>query len=236
MGRSITLPAFSNEEFIKAHILLASRVATMMGRKLEEGDWSYVYCTAKNIPNKGWSNLNIDVMYQGLGVEHKMLCVKSNKSIKDFCGTSPMHPAATRSIRIPTTEDDPTKIAQDILHQYALLIEQRRQRIAQDAPNTEPDLRTGWLLWQESLREFLYFEEELRPPRPDDYWAEWKESGGGTRKTSRNLWVYERETGRKRYSITTSAGAKFNPTLMCLRRMIPTFTIFVSRVRQSRVV
>lgn len=144
----------------------------MMGRKLEEGDWSYVYCTAKNIPNKSWSNLNIDVMYQGLGVEHKMLCVKSNKSIKDFCGTSPMHPAATRSIRIPSTEDDPTKVAQDILHQYALLIEQRRQRIAQDAPNTEPDLRTGWLLWQESLREFLYFEEEMQPPRPDNYWAE----------------------------------------------------------------
>ena len=44
----------------------------MMGRKFEEGDWADVYCTAKNIPNRGWSNLNIDVIYNGLGVEHKM--------------------------------------------------------------------------------------------------------------------------------------------------------------------
>jgi hypothetical protein len=49
------------------------------------------------------------------------------------------------------------------------------------------------------------------PPNPGDYWAEWKESGGGTRKLSKNLWVYESETSRKRYSITTSAGAKIQP-------------------------
>lgn len=67
-----TLPAFSQEEFAKAHTLLASRVAGMMGRKFEEGDWSYVYHTAKNIPASGWSNLRIDVIYQALGVEHKM--------------------------------------------------------------------------------------------------------------------------------------------------------------------
>ncbi len=74
-----------------------------------------------------------------------------------------------------------------------------------------PDMRVGWILWQVSLREFLYFEEEMLPPNPDDYWAEWKESGGGTRKTSKNLWVYEKETNRKRYSITTTAGAKIQP-------------------------
>ena len=42
----------------------------MMGRKLEEGDWAEVYCRAKGLPNQGWSNLNIDVMHEGLGVEH----------------------------------------------------------------------------------------------------------------------------------------------------------------------
>jgi hypothetical protein len=39
----------------------------------------------------------------------------------------------------------------------------------------------------------------------------WVESGGGSRKGSRNLWVYERKTGVKRFSITTQAGAKIQP-------------------------
>ena len=57
----------------------------------------------------------------------------------------------------------------------------------------------------------MYFEEEMLAPVPEDYWAEWRESGGGARKASRNLWVYENETGRKRYSVTTQAGAKIQP-------------------------
>lgn len=206
-----TLPAFSKEEFVKAHTLLASRVATMMGRKFEEGDWSYVYCTAKNVPDSGWSNLNIDVMHKSLGVEHKMLCVRSKKSIKEYCGTRLMHPALTRSIRIPSTDADPTEVARDVLHQYAELVQQRRQKVAENASGIEPDMRVGWLLWQESLKEFLYFEEEMLEPNVNDYWAEWRESGGGARKTSKNLWVYESETGKKRYSITTTAGAKIQP-------------------------
>jgi hypothetical protein len=203
-----TLPAFSADEQAIAHTLLASRVASMMGRKFEEGDWASVYHATKGIPNRGWSNLNIDVMHAGLGIEHKMLCVQSNKSLKEHCGTALMHPAATRSIRIPSLDADPTEIAADILRQYATLIQQRRRKVVEDSPNREPDMRVGWLLWQESLKEFLYFEQEMLEPNPDDYWAEWRESGGGARKASRNLWVYERETGRKRYSITTSAGAK----------------------------
>ena len=211
MRRPKTLNVFSEAEFANAHRSLASRVAIMMGRKFEEGDWSYVYCSAKNIPNKGWSNLHIDVMYESLGVEHKMLCVKSNKTIKEYCGTRLMHPSATRSIRIPSTEGDPTETAQEILQQYAELIEQRRQRVAENAPGKKPDMRTGWLLWQVNLVEFLYFEEEMLPPDPDDYWAEWHERRSGNRKPSKNLWVYEKETGIKRYSITTTAGAKIQP-------------------------
>ena len=75
-----TLPAFTKEEYHNAHILLASRVATMLGRKLEEGDWAEVYCKAKNIPIQGWSNLSIDILHKGLGVEHKMLCKPSDKT------------------------------------------------------------------------------------------------------------------------------------------------------------
>ena len=62
-----------------------------------------------------------------------------------------------------------------------------------------------------NLRQFLYFEEPIRAPNADDYTAEWVESGGGSRKGSRNLWIYEKATGKKRFSVTTSAGAKIQP-------------------------
>lgn len=182
----------------------------MMGRKLEEGDWSSVYCRAKAIPERRWSNLKIDVMHQGLGVEHKMLCVKSDRPIRSCCGERLMHPSATRSIRLPDSKDA-NEVMRGVLAQYGDLLAQRRVKLQEDAPQNQPDLRTGWMLWKESLTEFLYFEEEAIEPNPDDYHAEWKESGGGARKTSKNVWVYEKETGHKRYSITTSAGPKIQP-------------------------
>ena len=53
-----TLRAFSILQARKAKVLLAAKVANMMGRKFEEGDWSEVYCKAKDIPDSGWSNLH----------------------------------------------------------------------------------------------------------------------------------------------------------------------------------
>lgn len=183
-----------------------------MGRKLEEGDWAEVYCRAKDIPNRGWSNLSIDVIHEGLGVEHKMLCYRSNTSIAQACGETLMHPAATRSIRIPTGRLSAERAMRDILQQYAQLIEQRTEQVRKQAfAHTQPDMRTGWLLWQESLRQFLYFEEPMRVPDASQYMAEWVESGGGSRKSSRNLWIYEKASGKKRFSVTTSAGAKIQP-------------------------
>lgn len=108
-----TLPAFSDEEKKRAKLHLATQVAHMMGRKLEEDDWNKVYCAAKGIPHTGWSNLNIDVNYGGLGVEQKLLrCGSLNgRSIKEVCGLTMMHPAATRSIRI----DDVRLPANDVM-------------------------------------------------------------------------------------------------------------------------
>ncbi|MCX5977778.1 MAG: hypothetical protein NTV33_13425 [Coprothermobacterota bacterium] len=46
-------------------------------------------------------------------------------------------------------------------------------------------------------------------PIPEDYFAEWNERPArGARKAAKNLWVYERATGQKRFSVTTEAGAK----------------------------
>jgi hypothetical protein len=211
MKRPRTLPAFTEEEKQIAHHLLATRVAFMMGRKFEEGDWADIYCAAKNIPHRGWSNLEIDVMHGSLGVEHKMLCYRSRVNLLEACGKTLMHPAATRSIRVPA-ESSPDEAMKQVLKQYGELIQARRAKVReQSGTNETSDLRTGWLLWQESLRQFLYFEEEMLIPNPNHYTAEWVNSGGGGRKESKNLWVYERKTGIKRYSITTAAGAKIQP-------------------------
>ncbi len=184
----------------------------MMGRKLEEGDWSEVYCRAKDIPNRGWSNLNIDVIHLGLGVEHKMLCYRSNIDITQACGETLMHPAATRAIRIPPGRISAERAMREILQQYGARIRERTEKVRAEAPKgTKPDMRTGWLLWQESLRQFLYFEERMEAPNPEDYTARWVSSGGGARLASRNLWIYDRATNRKRFSVTTAAGAKIQP-------------------------
>jgi hypothetical protein len=145
----------------------------MMGRKFEEGDWSHVYCKAKGIPEARWSNLNIDVMHGRLGVEHKMLCYRSDADLAQAFGTTLMHPSATRSIRVPSLDSDPDEAMADILTQYGDLIQARRRKIEEQNLEDGPaDMRTGWLLWQESLRQFLYFEERMSEPDPAHYYAE----------------------------------------------------------------
>jgi hypothetical protein len=122
---STTLQAFSLAERDRVRILLATQVAEMMSRKLEEGDWAKIYCAAKGIPSAGWSNTDIDLMFGNIGVEQKMMCRRSDQPIQDACGTVIMHPAGTRAIRIPS-ESDATKSARIILQQYVDLIGRRR--------------------------------------------------------------------------------------------------------------
>lgn len=210
-----TVKAFTEEEAQRAKLFLATQVATMMGRKLEEGDWSLAYCDAKQIPQAGWSNLHIDVSHEGLGLEMKLLRVSSQlngRPIKSVCGTSLMHPAATRSIRIDDVKANPNTVMEDVFRQYAELIETRTRKVRQDAPNRTPDMRIGWLLWEDNLAEFLYFEERMLAPEASQYYAEWNDTGvRGARKSSRSLWIYEKATNKKRYSVTTSAGIKIQP-------------------------
>lgn len=207
------LSAFTESEYQKAHRLLALRVALMMGRKVEEEDWTSVYCAAKGIPRQSWSNLHVDVMHGSLGVEHKMLCYRSKPSLLQACGTRLMHPAATRALRINGIDTDPDDEMRNIFSQYGELIEARRHKVAErgEVSPDGVDLRIGWLLWQESLREFLYFEEEMKAPRPEDYYAQWVETRDGSRRGSKNLWIYEKSTGAKRFSLTTTAGIKLQP-------------------------
>lgn len=168
MPKMTTLPVFSADEAKRAKVLLATQVAVMMGRKLEEGDWGNVYSKAKGIPGGGWSNLHIDVNYRGLGVEHKLLrCTQLNgRPIKSVCGTTLMHPAATRSIRIDDVNAPAKGVMLDVFKQYAELIELRTAAVLKRAEGREKDMRIGWLLWEDNLTEFLYFEERMLPPNP----------------------------------------------------------------------
>src|SRR5207244_7387762 len=109
---------------------LATRVAYMMGRKMEEADWTEVYCAAKGIPKKGWSNLEIDVVHDGLGVEHKMLCIDNSPSLDSCYSQTLMHPSATRSIRIASLDADANEVMRDVFEQYAAVIDRRREKVA----------------------------------------------------------------------------------------------------------
>lgn len=206
------LPAFDQQEFELAHTLLSTRVAYMMGRKFEEGDWSYVYCKARGIEERPWSNLDIDIVNANQGIEQKMLCYRG-ENILSACGCTLMHPSLTRSIRLPSLDSDANTAMRDILTQYATFQNQRKENILKNSPGyTVADMRTGWLLWQKNLHEFLYFEERTQIPDPDDYFAQWTiNPSKGMRKSSKNLWIYEKDTGKKRFSVTTSAGAKIQP-------------------------
>src|SRR5215216_1647146 len=91
----ITLPIFSSDEVSEIARLLEGEVAAVGTGPWDLANWSKVYCAAKSIPAGAWSNLSIDVMHGHLGVEHKMLCFRSNLSIRSACGTVQMHPAGT---------------------------------------------------------------------------------------------------------------------------------------------
>jgi len=209
-----TLPAFTKSQYDLAKLFLATQVTTMMGRKLEEGDWSSVYCKAKGIPDTGWSNLNIDVNYMGLGLELKNLRISqlNGRSIKSVCGTTLMHPSATRSIRIDDVTADANDVMRDVFRQYGDLIDLRASKVKEASGGLEVDMRTGWLIWEDNLTEFLYFEEKMKAPNPDQYYAIWNDTAArGARKPSRSLWIYDRITEQKKYSVTTSAGIKIQP-------------------------
>lgn len=204
---SIPPPELSMQEQEVIKRLLAAKVVGMFGRKLEEADWTEVYCKARNLPLSGWSNLKLDVMLPGLGIEIKMLCVK-DVPIVNQCGSSLMHPAATRSISTPT--GDAQSAMKKVLKEYAELLASRRKSL-EDEFKQKAELRSGWLLWKRSLDEFLYFEESLTVPDFSNFSASWYEhSSKGARKKSKNLWIFD-EHGRKRYSVTTDRGVKIQP-------------------------
>ena len=192
-------------------LALTIRMAVGSG-KLEEGNWSAIYHKVRGVPDDQvpeWSNKPFrDFAWQGLGVESKLLC---KVRPRDQIGRSLMHPSATRTIDYDDTKDAET-CKEVVLRQFGAEMDRFRDRVAATCRSgNRPDLRWGVLLWSTSLLEFLYFEERLEVPNPADFWAEWHE-GNHRGNASRNLYIYDRETGNKRYSVTRPKnGAKIQP-------------------------
>lgn len=206
--------AFTPNQHADVHRLLAAMarlLRTLPRGHFEEYHWSSIYRTAKNVPSGAegdWSNLALnDLLHDGFGVEWKLL-----QRARPFAdqGKSLMHPAATRRLTFdPTSDAEEAK--EQILTQWAAEIEGFRERTKSTSKSGEADIRLGVLLWGSDLSQFLYFEEEMEPPNPDDFRAEWvdRQARGSA---TRNLYIFEKSTGQKRYSVTSpSKGAKLQP-------------------------
>jgi len=210
----MTLRAFSKDECTAAKSLLAARVAYMMGRKLEEGDWAHVYCKARGITVPDWSNLHADVTIPGLSLEHKMMRCSESQAIKEHCGTDMMHPALTRRVSLPDIAD-PNEAMAMVIKSYQRVLNERAGKAAAISKGKAVELRSGWLLYESSLTEFLYFEERTENLNPNKHKAVWKERavrGEGGRRGNKNLWIYHKATGRKIWSVTGGgSGTKIQP-------------------------
>jgi hypothetical protein len=210
----MTLPVFTDEEYTRAKRFLAARVAYMMGRKLEEGDWSHVYCKARGIEIPDWSNFEVDVEIPGLALELKMMCVSESMDIKDICGTRLMHPALTRKISLPANLKE-EKAMRSVIADYQRVLDDRLQRVAAISGDKPVELRSGWLIYESSLTEFLYFEESTLNLDPEKNWAVWKDKTKNTksrRRGNKNLWIHSLATKEKVWSVTGgTAGTKIQP-------------------------
>jgi hypothetical protein len=210
----MTLSVFTQDELTRAKLLLAARVAHMMGRKLEEADWGHVYTNARNLPRQGWSNLGADVTIPGLSLEHKMMRCSETQPIKSLCGTSMMHPALTRRVSLPNI-DDPMKAMREVIAGYQRVLDDRLAQVKAISKGKSVELRSGWLVYESSLSEFLYFEEGSENLDPSKHRAVWKErtvSGEGGRRANRNLWIYSTVTNQKVWSVTGGgSGTKIQP-------------------------
>ena len=204
--------AFTDEEVEIVQSLLEGLVRALRHvpgvRKMDENYWSFIYHSVRGTHAPGWSNLPMrDFIHAGLGVEMKNLGKKKPFNAQ---GTRLMHPAATRAISYDPTE--PAEVCKSqVLRQFGEHIANFRQRVAEASETASADIRWGLFLWSPTLTEFLYFEEQMIEPDPDNYRAEFvpKTHRG---KPTRNLYIFERDTGIKRFSVTTPAkGAKVQP-------------------------
>lgn len=203
---------FTEEEAENVQHLLEGLVRALRhvpgGGKMEEGYWSFIYHSVRGTHAPGWSNLPMrDYAHAGLGVEMKLL--RRNRPLQEQ-GNRLMHPAATRTISFDPAQPADVCMRQ-VLNQFGQQIATFRERVAEAGGTATAEIRWGVLLWSPTLTDFLYFEERMGEPSPDDYYARFVE-GTHRGKATRNLHVFERGTDVKRFSVTLpNKGAKVQP-------------------------
>jgi hypothetical protein len=204
--------AFTEDEAATVQNLLEILVRALRqvpgGGKMEEGYWSFIYHSVRGVHAPGWSNLPMrDFAHAGIGVEMKLL--QRDSPLNDQ-GRRLMHPAATRTISFDPSE--PAEICKvKVLQQFGEQITSFRGRVAEAGGTADADIRWGILLWSPNLDAFLYFEEQMTEPDPDNYRAEFV-AGSHRGKPTRNLHIFDRGTGVKRFSVTMpDKGAKVQP-------------------------
>jgi hypothetical protein len=202
------LHPFTADQLAAAEIEVKRLGRALQGRKLEEGDWTDLYCQVKGAPSPGWSNLPFrDYVHNGVGVEFKLLC-RPNPA-QDM-GRALMHPSATRTINFDES-GSAAAATKAVLEQWGAQIERFCERIASTSEAGTYEARWGVLLWAPDHSQFLYFEESLTKPNPRDFEGRWVD-GSHRNKPTRNLHIFERETQKKRYSCTLPRnGAKLQP-------------------------
>ena len=204
----IHLRPFTADQFAAAEIEAKRLSRTLQGRKLEEGDWTDLYCRAKGTPSTGWSNLPFrDHLHDGIGVEFKLLC-RPNPA-QDM-GRALMHPSATRTINFDES-GSAASATKTVLEQWGNQIKVFGQRIASTSEAGTYEARWGILLWAPDHSQFLYFEEALTKPDPESFEGRWV-NGSHRNRPTRDLHIFERGTEKKRYSCTLPRnGAKLQP-------------------------
>lgn len=203
------LQAFDEEQMLDAAARVNKLAKSLQGRKVEEDDWTDLYCKVKGTENQGWSNDSFrDYVHDGLGVEFKLL-KKPNPTA--HMGKWVMHPAATRKIDYDDKADAETAMRK-IFADWTVSIDEFETRVKSTSSSGTADLRWGILLWATDHTEFLYFEERLVRPNPDNFIAEWH-VGQHRGHPTRNLWIFDRENPEiKRFSCTLPKnGAKIQP-------------------------
>ena len=203
------LEAFDENQLLDASKRVNALVRSLQGRKVEEDDWTKLYCDVKNAPYPGWSNLPFrDYIHEGIGVEFKLLKKKNPSS---YMTKWLMHPAATRKIDFDPSEAPEVAMAK-VFAGWNSLIDEFEARVKATSKDGRADLRWGILLWAEDHSEFLYFEERLEKPQPEDFAAKWHE-GKHRGKETRNLHIFERANPKiKRFSVTMPGnGSKLQP-------------------------
>lgn len=160
--------------------------------KIREEHWISIYRAAHGVVgNRPTTKPMGDYYFQGKAIEFKVKGV--SEPIK--CQGEKLSHVITRVVEWnEKAAEEKSKI--DVLKQLEThedLLYSLAENSADEVSGIEPVARYGVLLYNPTLEEFLYSEQDIEKLNPASFYAE-KHNG--------SLWIFERESKIKRFSIT----------------------------------